>query len=662
MSLYSLRAVTLALVLVTLPLAEQQPTWWMPLLALLALLRAAQGQQVARSWAWLALPVAVAAGVGIVQQDHTLLGPEAGVAILAVLAALKLMEARSARDIQVMVVVSVFLLGCQFLFFQDLGHVLYALPVLWLLLVVLIKQEEVDREARAAWGLSLRLLLQAVPVMLLFFILFPRIPPLWVMPAQSSEATTGLSDDMSPGDISHLGSSLTEVFRVHMEKPELPVAERYWRVNVLEAFDGRSWHHRDAEYAGWLPKPETSQVLGPVFTYDIDLLLPYDQWLPAAAWAQPLSPRIDVTSAGLLRYRGVMPAKLIYRVATEPERPLGIEAFAAELRQDRLLPRGGAPQAYALAQRWRQESATDQIYIDRVLAYFHQGFFYTLDPPPLGADAVDAFLFQTRRGFCEHFASAFTVLMRAADLPARVVIGYQGGTWLPYSGDYSVRQMDAHAWSEVWLQGRGWVRVDPTAAVAPDRILKGAEGLAQQPAYWGGGTGQWLAYGRYRGWAHLQLVLDDLNAAWSRQVVHYDSRRLDGWMPQFTGWTPLMVRNAMLALGFMLLLVVLAGWNLRPKRLQRDPVDRIYLVFIQYIQRHGVKVSPGETAEQLADRLAQMRPDAAELLRRHAKIYNELRYADLQEQPRYYALLRRYREVQRSLLRQLRSMPWDSGQ
>ncbi|HSQ10252.1 MAG TPA: DUF3488 and transglutaminase-like domain-containing protein, partial [Burkholderiaceae bacterium] len=487
----------LAVGLVVVPHFEHL-AWWATSVVLLLL--------VWRVWLTLAqrplpgrfimLPLLVAAGAAVYLQHRTLAGQDAGVTFLLLLMALKLLEMRARRDIFVVIFLSFFILLTQFLYGQDLpvAAITVAAVVALFFVLVSVNLDDVDLPALRKLRLVGITLLKALPLAAALFLLFPRITgPLWGMPGESSEGKTGLSNSMSPGSISQLLESDAVVFRARFENAVPANDKLYWRGPVFGSFNGRSWtplnrRRADVTVPGIEGEPRSAVnyevTLEPhkrdwLFALDVPAALPALESLQAR-----LTPEMQLLATGLITER------LRYEMRSYTGYRLGARATELELQDWLELPRGFNPRAIQFAAELRsrvvpaaatQRLSHDSQLVNAVLDHFRRGeFSYTVSPPPLGRHSVDEFLFDTRLGFCEHYASAFVFLMRALDVPARVVTGYQGGELNPVDGFMTVRQADAHAWTEVWLSGRGWVRVDPTAVVAPFRIERGAAELARQ--------------------------------------------------------------------------------------------------------------------------------------------------------------------------------------
>ena len=540
---------------------------------------------------WLLIPVASIAMGGIWLTYHTLIGRDAGVAMLTLLLALKLLEMHARRDFFVVLFLSYFVVLTNFFYSQAIGVAV----VMAVAVVALLTAQVSFQFVLAAPPLRQRLRIggtifaMALPLMLVLFFLFPRINgPLWGMPGDANGARTGLSDTMSPGNISSLAQSDEIAFRAHFTGTPPPQGALYWRAAVLSHFDGRTW----SQSAQTLLGRDQLQVQPDARTYHYAMTLePHGKrWLFALDMPITL-PRLgdsDVIVADdmqLLASQRIS-ARTRYEVSSVARFWLDREHAPAETDDSRSLPPGSNPATAALAARLQQDASSPAEYVSAVLRYFHdQPFSYTLEPPPLGANSVDEFLLTTRAGFCEHYAAAFVVLMRDMQIPARVVTGYQGGEINPIDGYMEVRQSDAHAWAEVWLAQRGWVRVDPTAAVAPQRIEHSRLGHAPRPLL--GGLMRFTP-GAQNWFSGVRTGLDALSNSWNQWVLNYSPERQRSLfgrlgMGEFD-WAKLTI--LMVVAGSVVLALTMLPMLLR--RRQRDPVTALYERFCQRMARYGV--------------------------------------------------------------------------
>jgi transglutaminase-like putative cysteine protease len=559
--------------------------------------------------------------IAVLARFHTLNGLAAGTALLVLMAALKFLETYRRRDRLVLVGAGLFLLLAACLDRQSLARAPLYLSEMWLACAALAVIASDGFPGRAALALAGRTLLLALPLAVLLFLFFPRLAgSFWAVP-RGEEALTGLSDTMSPGSIGKLSSSYEVAFRARFEGELPPNEQRYWRGPVLHYFDGFTWSRGSSggrarqapEFAGrayryhialepsrhrwWfaLDTPAQSPDPSVVLTHDYELLA-----------ARPVS---DPTSFEALSY-----------TAARQDSPLS----QWERLENTALPRGRNPRSLELARELRTRAASDAAFVAAALEFLRRGgFVYSLEPEKLGTEQVDDFLFRTRTGFCGHYASAFVVLMRAAGVPARVVTGYLGGEWNPSGGYLVMRQSDAHAWVEVWLEGRGWTRIDPTAVVEPERLQRGAldllpEAMSASTRLLRGSP--WLA--------HLLQRWDAADAWWNERVVKFD------YATQIDVLERLGIHSAdARALGWAFVLVLLGwltliGWHLgrsaRPRR--PDAVARAYALLCRKLARTGLIRAPHQGPLAYAEVLRAGRPALAESASALLAQYARLRY------------------------------------
>lgn len=546
------------------------------------------------------LPLLLAAATAVWLEHGTLLGRDAGVTFLLMLLALKLLEMRAKRDIFVVVFLAFFILLTQFLFGQGIPVAVMTLAAVLLLFFVLVSVNlaEGDLPARRKFALVGLVLLKALPLTAALFLLFPRITtPLWGLPGEAAAGRTGLSSTMTPGAIGRLLESDEIAFRVLFDDA-VPASDRlYWRGPVLGLFNGRTW-------APLQPSPLTVPLQASIdpsrsVSYTVTLEPHRRDWLFALELPVGFDGVRDL--GGRLQPDGqLLASRLInervrYRMQSAPEFRIGANETSLSLQEWLQLPPGFNPRTLELANELRQTvpgalqtRASDPALVDAVLQRFRQqNYVYTLTPPVLGRHSVDEFLFDTRAGFCEHYASAFVVLMRALDIPARVVTGYQGGEFNPVDGFVSVRQSDAHAWAEVWLPQRGWVRVDPTAAVAPERVQRGgrrAEGAATvaNPVF-GERTFDVLRA--------LRFQWEALENGWNQWVLSYTPERQRELLRRFGLLPDTQTLLLAFAIVVCVILGLLAAVSLR-HRTRRDRLGELLALLRARLATTGLPVPP----------------------------------------------------------------------
>ncbi len=555
---------------------------------------------------WPLFGLAGVAAWGIWTQFGTLIGREAGVASLVLLTGAKLLEMRARRDLFVTVFLCFFLLFTQFLYGQTIPIFLLGLVAVVVLVFALTLFHAGSlpvRSLRLSLTDSFKMLLIAAPLALVVFYLFPRAAsPLWGVPQAGQQARTGLSDSMSPGDVTRLAQNDAVVMRVEFPGRIPPNAQRYFRGPVLTNFDGRTWRP-DTSFRAMRPiaPPAPGEGVTPL-AQTITLEPQQTPWLFALEHPVTL-PDIAVRSLslsgdGLIFTGQPMNERVRYTVSSDASgvwQPGDNLDTNGVLRQRfTSLPAGFNPRsmewALALRNRLGIDLADPQPFINAILGQIReQPYRYTLEPPALGRNSVDEFFFDTRAGFCEHYAQAFVVLMRALDFPARVVTGYQGGEVNPVDGVLLVRQRDAHAWAEVWFAGRGWVRVDPTAAVAPSRVESGFGSVF--PERVGGALGglktpDW--FNRLRNWA------DALDTAWSIWVVNYGGQTQRDLLGKL-GIEDLDWQKILLwLLGLGTAAMTLIWWLTRPRLPKPDEATRLMRTLRSTFEREGLAPEPAE--------------------------------------------------------------------
>lgn len=566
----------------------------------------------------LAVLLALAALGLVLAESRFAFGRDTGCALLAAMLAIKPVELRNLRDARSLLGFALFAPFATFLLDQGPLSLLLGLAGATLALAALLRLSEQESgdarraQAHAAWrrfGTVARLVAIGLPLALAAFWLFPRIgTPLWGVPERAL-ARPGLSGEMSPGDWIDLLGDDSPALRAKFFGPEPSTSEMYWRGPVLWDFDGRTWTQR--RWLQGLP-PAPVEHGEPTWDYEIELEPTERRQLVALELPVDTPPGTLLTIDYGLYAERRLDSVTRWRMQSAP--PSTFEPrLRVLLRQTALrLPEGFNPRTVALARQWRQEAGRDDMAIvQRFLSWVRGDFAYTLATPLLGRHSVDEFLFDQQAGFCEHFSSSFVVMMRAAGIPARVVTGYVGGYRNRYGGYWVVRRMDAHAWAEVWLAGRGWVRVDPTAAVAPERIYDTLEDRAAGPL---GGFAPMLDMGDWlrRGWNDFMLGFD---AARQQRLLHplgmedLDSRQLIALFALVGG----------LALAWMLWL------STRGER-ERDPVLRAWHRLDRRYRRHGLERAPHETAGDWARRVVAARPQSSGLVELGQR-FEDWRYA-----------------------------------
>jgi transglutaminase-like putative cysteine protease len=619
-----------AALMVLLPHFSHLPPWASATVGATLLWRAAitfRGRRMPPLW--LLLPVSIASMGGVYASYHTLLGRDAGVTMLALLLAFKLLEMHAKRDLFVVIFLSFFLLLTNFFYSQT---VLTALAMMVTLTVLLTAQlsfqytgivPPLARRLRTAAGI----VALAAPLALLLFVGFPRIQgPLWGLPGDAHGARSGMSDTMAPGAVSALAMSDELAFRVRFLDPMPAQDQLYWRGIVLGDYDGRTWT-RVARRRGARPEQIAIATHGRRIRHEVTMEPTGKRWLFALELSNPDFdlPGRYVNSTDELELSASSPITERMRYATEAYVAFDLQPSTPPARLERWLdlPAGYNPRTLALAQQLKQANPADSI--RAVLRKFHdEQYVYTLEPPLLGRDAVDDFLFGSKAGFCEHYSGAFVVLMRAMGIPARVVTGYQGGELNPVDGYLTVRQSDAHAWAEVWIAGSGWRRVDPTGAVAPERIRSNLAGALPQTGPFGLGPLINLQNNPNSWLAQLRFGIGAMNNAWNQWVLDYNPDRQRSFLEELGAAFGNLRTLAGLALTAALLLL----WR-RQRALQpQDPLDALYQAFCRQQARHGMARAPHEGPHTYAVRLHGMQasPEKRAAMEQFLDLYGALKY------------------------------------
>jgi transglutaminase-like putative cysteine protease len=545
-------------------------------------------------------------------------GRDTGCALLGAMLALKPSETASLRDARSLVGFALFAPFSTFLLDQGPLSLVLGLAGAILALTVLQRLAAVEGDVAAAGLLAptrqaLRLVVVGLPLAFAIFWLFPRIAtPLWGVPGRA-QAKVGLSDSMSPGDWVDLLADESIAARARFSGATPPRSAMYWRGPVLWEFDGRTWRRgRGADMAAPSFKPGATR-----WTYTLDVE-PTDR-SQLIALDLPLAIPEGAVARSDYSLRSARPLATLTRWTMTSAAPTVFDPTLPPAQRARALalPAGFNPRTVALGRELRSRLHDDRAIVDYALGWIRRDFAYSIAAPVLGRDAMDDFLFRTHVGYCEHFAGAFTVLMRSAGIPTRVVTGYVGGTWNRLGGYWMIRRMDAHAWTEVWLAGRGWVRVDPTAAVAPQNVYDTLD--AQLPD---GGLLETL-----QGPRGFSQVGDWLRQNWNDMVLGFNADR------QSRLFAPLGLRRldptelalvfgaiASLALGLMVWL------GLRGPR-ERDPVLRAWHALDRRYARLGLGRALHEPATLWAERITKARAQAAGDLLDLAARFTQARYA-----------------------------------
>jgi len=632
--------ITLTLALIAAPHAERLPLWLTVIAAVFCGWRLYLARMRLELPArWLMIFIVAAGSAATYLEYRTLFGRDAGVALLVLMISLKLMETRTQRDGMVLAFIGYFLVITNFFYSQSISTALYLLACVWLITATMIGLQY-TREVpptRSQLRTAAIMLAQSAPLMIVFFILFPRMQgPLWGLPTDAFAGVTGLSDSMSPGSLNKLVFSEDVALRATFAGRLPPQNRLYWRGPVLLDFDGRTW---TAAPRAMRNQIELDRRENPV-RYTVTVEPHNRRWLFALDMPSTLPPRAGISVDHLLLSQVPITTRTRYEMESFLDYGIGAASNPAPARM-LALPAGFNPQTRVLGQQLRAQHGNSEAIMNAALKVLRdQKFVYTLEPPLLGTHAVDEFLFKTRAGFCEHFASAFVVLMRAAGVPARVVTGYLGGEYNAL-GDYLiVRQSDAHAWTEVWLDNRGWVRVDPTNSVSPARADGGLaaalpDGVSLPRS---ARTSNPLIH-------QLALTLDSMANAWNQTVLGYNLETQRALLTRAglgdTSWRTLAV---MLIAATGVITLLLALLTLRNRAHKRDPALALYRAFCAKAARAGVVRHDAEGPLDFALRFATARPDNALAAQAITQLYVALRYKNINKNNQLHELRQRVRQ------------------
>ena len=633
--LHSLYFLTGGLIMSALPHSQRIPYWIMALFLILCawkIYAPSQTDLEAKKFSFIRifLTVLMMSGfAGVYVHFGTIVGRNAGVSLLVLLSGFKVLEINHQRDFYVSCFLGYFLVVTNFLFTQTIGTAVYMACTIFVMTLSLVSFNDTQGKlsARDSGKIAATLLLQSIPVMLVLFLLFPRISgPLWGMPDDAHSGLTGIDDEMSPGSISQLIQSNKVAFRVDFKSARPVPSQLYWRGPVLLHTDGKTWSRGESEHHAAI----SLETLSDPVDYTVTLEPHNKKWLYALEMPGQ-RPELEsaqswMTSDFQLLTRNPVKRRIRYDMTSYPKyRISGLHKD--ELQTALQLPRQQHGKTKALMQEWQNEGLSDDQIIDRALKLFNEDdFYYTLRPTLLKNDRIDEFIFETKQGFCEHYASAFVVMMRSAGIPARVVLGYQGGEYNPV-GDYLVvRQRNAHAWTEVWRREQGWSRIDPTAAVSPLRIIEGIESalpddVLDVPLVFSQSS---LARAL---WQRLGYRWDAVNNQWNQWVISYGPKRQKEFLGQF-GLEDIKLSSMIFLITIFVVLILVyitfALLKFTPENI--DPAKSIYNKFCRKLYRCGVHSDVYEGPIDFANRASLERSDLASQIKNITDIYVAIRY------------------------------------
>ncbi|MEN8430165.1 DUF3488 and transglutaminase-like domain-containing protein [Acinetobacter towneri] len=574
----------------------------------------------------------------------SLIGVEAGVALLSTFLFAKALESHTQRDLIILFNFALFVSASSFLYSQSMWMTVLVILCLISCLIGLYRiqksafsdyasRHSSRQDAKHDLKNVAKFIAYALPFFLLLFLFFPRLPPLWHVPIPDAKGVTGISDTMSPGDIAELSQSSALAFRIVGNMQQLPPRSKlYWRAMVLDQYDGRTWTSNFSNQ-----QPVQAAQLQPE---QVDFQYQYIAADPRAQWIMALEKSVPNQHGYVLRRDwSMVPQRQNGRIQPialqwvgESARIQGDDAqneryrrFSQRLNVQVQTQSDPKAQQFAL-QMFAQSQQQPERYVQNVLQWYrNNGFSYTLKPGMLGQNRVDEFLFQSKQGFCEHYASSFALLMRYVGIPARVVVGYQGGELAPDGQSWEVRQQDAHAWTEVLLNQQ-WVRIDPTAIIAPQRIDDGMQNLmADDRAVLGADTQMWQ-YQHSNFIRSLRVWSDYASYQWQSKVVGYDAESQLHWFGRL-GLHSNYALAAVLVSSILMILAGYFGWIFWKKRQQGSRINRALDKFSKRLPAQLQK-QDAETVSVWMQRLAaQVDANEQEAFKRLGVCYQQYSYA-----------------------------------
>ncbi len=603
--------------------------WFLPigatLLAALPLswvLYASYRKQSADMNRWLLMAISILAGIIVFLQFGTFRGKDAGVSLFVVMYSLKILESKKYRDLNLLLTLGFFVHSMTFLFTQSWLAVVYMFFAYGAIVYSLMRFNAIKRQG-ISWKASGKLLLYSLPIVILLFLFFPRLPgPLWKMPNQNV-AGSGVTDSMTPGDINALNLLDGPAFRVKFENNSISTSEMYWRGLVFDDYDGFTWRSSDANL-NIDPQLEFSEESKQ--SYTITLEPTRQRWLFALDVPQSTTPGIKINSDRTISAPFKIEERIRYRVTSDTGAVIKPPLSEAQRQQNLQLPEDNNPQARQWAEAQFENIGTAREFVAFLLRHINtEPFYYTLTPPIMQENMVDDFWFDKQQGFCEHYAGSVAFMLRAVGVPARVVVGYHGGEFNQVGEYYLVRQRDAHAWLEYWQDDAGWVRVDPTSAIDPSRI---DDSLLEEV-----GSRGFLfdalpdaAQFQVGVFDYMAQWMDNAESFWQEWVIDFNQSRQWSLMKNFKLDK---VPSSLVHLSILILVAV--AILLISKRLSRQPgykdkVGELYGVLLKKLARRGLSKQPSEGSQTFIQRAISERPDWRDRLGPILRDYQQLRY------------------------------------
>jgi len=571
---------------------------------------------------------------------QTFIGIEAGVAILSTFLFAKALESKNKRDVIILFNFAMFVSASSFLYSQSIWMALMVVLCLLSCLIGLYRLQTHEFRQFQDQSTALKsdakhvgkFLFLALPFFILLFVFFPRLPPLWAIPIPVQKNVTGMSDSMSPGDIAELSQSTSLAFRIIGDVNQLPSRnELYWRAMVLDQYDGKTWT------SSWVnEKPVSIQGLKKSkssFDYQYLAADPHVLWVMGLEQSRPLQKGHQLKQDGSITpVRQILqnqPISLQWLGNVQPQDDAVYKTRLLEQINTKIPERLDEQSRQFAVDMFRQSGQQPERYVNNILQWYkNHDFAYTLNPGLLGDNRIDEFLFQSRRGFCEHYASSFALLMRYAGIPARVVVGYQGGQLAPDLASWEVRQLDAHAWTEVLLHGK-WQRIDPTAIIAPQRIDGGMQNYIESDRSILGNKEQKWRYRQFAVMKNLRIWSDYASYQWQSKVVGYDAETQQGWLSKL-GINNAYASSIIMLLSILLVVAIYFIWIFYRNSQSVSAYDRAIQQFSKKFEL-SLRKQPAETFYSWMLRLAeQAEQDQQQIFAQTAQHYQQQRYSLMQ--------------------------------
>ncbi len=572
---------------------------------------------------WHKAALVLASAAGIVISEGITQNLETWAALLVMAFALKLLEMKTQRDAYVVIFIAYFVIAIQFIFKQSMGIVAYEFCALILVTAAMVGMNQFHTRVKPVESLKVasKILLQAVPLMVVLFVLFPRIGPMWAISSPNLQARTGLGSEITPGDISKLARSDEIAFRAIFKDAVPPTSELYWRGRVFANFeDGRwseatipskfnnipktSWAHNLNQ--AWFVPNELSKNNSEKISYSILLEPTYDRTLIGIDLAIPRTRSTGLMWNYKLTHQQTVQSLLQYEVDSYPNATLNTWLPEFLRIQATQIDKNDNPRTIAFAQDLYAQSLDIEDFVSKVLDHIrNQPYHYTLEPPTLEKqNSIDQFWFDTRQGFCSHYAGALVYMLRAAKIPARMVGGYQGGEVNPLTGHVVVRQYLAHAWVEYWQKNKGWQRVDPTAAVAPSRIHDSLSAALPENDLDSLSAFTNVRLNGVPGLQKMMFLFESLEHRWNLFILGYNSERQTDFLQKLFGKISTIKIAFVLLLGALLSATFVAlSLFLSNHRKPTHPVIKVFLSFVSKLNKKGFQRNLQETPTQFIEKI-----------------------------------------------------------